>query len=331
MPESIDLTETELFSLYARYPEIQFESNQEVLNEKEQFSSPSSNNTDHNDTQFSTVSVSTAHTTPPKTNISSNHDSHSPFEDFLENIQKSDMPENSKAGFELIGTEIIELGSLLSAYGNSENSCGPNSCMILCQSCPLLVRLQHCNYRVEEQISNMSFIKTLAPFRIVPSQQDLWCNYRQMAQLIAKYTALPSRTEQRLLDELTYVFDACVYQQLVAQDIDNSLQDRINELYDVLMSLLSKYTLWWNGMEDLTKGYMLPTLRAMRQAPDVLRQVTYMEQSISAARAAFGKSQASGMQNSENQVVEALNLTVYHTQMAIPPKSKRRYRREHTL
>ncbi|KAK4935278.1 hypothetical protein LTR10_023645 [Elasticomyces elasticus] len=156
-----------------------------------------------------------------------------------------------------------------------------------------------------------------------------------MAQLIAKYTALPSATEQRLLEELTYLFNTCVYQpflQLLAvQDINDSLQNQINELYNALMSLLSKYTSWWNGMEELTKGFMVPTLRAMRHAPEVLRQVKNMEESISVARAAVERSRAHGMQVAEDSALEALNLTAHRTQWIIPPKSKRRYRREHTL
>ena len=118
-------------------------------------------------------------------------------------------------------------------------------------------------------------------------------------------------------------------QLLAVQDINDALQNMMNELYNVLMSLLSKYTLWWNGMKDLTKGYMLPTLQAMRHGPEVLQQVTSMEESISAARAAVRKPQAPDMHISENQAVEALGLA--GTQWAIPPRSKRRYRREHTL
>lgn len=138
-----------------------------------------------------------------------------------------------------------------------------------------------------------------------------------------------------MVEELTYLFDIHVYhsflQLLAVKDVNSVLQDRINELYNALMSLLSQYRLWWNGMKDIKEGYMLPTLRAIRRAPEVWRQVKNMEENISVARAAIERSQASGTQIADEDVVEALNLTGCRSQWAIPPKSKRRYRREHTV
>lgn len=187
MPESINLTETELFSLYARYPEIRFQSSEEKLKEKEE-SSPRSNNTDRDEAHVSAGSTSTAHTTPPPTNASFWHESDASVRRFFENAQKSDLPESCRTGFTLIGKEITELGSLLSSHGQSESrgSRGLGAGRILRQSGPLLVQLRQCNSRIDEQIQNISFIKSLAPFTVVPSQQDLWCNYRQRAQLITK-------------------------------------------------------------------------------------------------------------------------------------------------
>ena len=38
--------------------------------------------------------------------------------------------------------------------------------------------------RVNDQIDNVTFILTLAPFTVQPTPEELWANYMQMAELI---------------------------------------------------------------------------------------------------------------------------------------------------
>jgi hypothetical protein len=46
--------------------------------------------------------------------------------------------------------------------------------------------LRRANLNVKDEVNNISFLKGLAPFVVIPSEQDLWSNYRQMARLIVE-------------------------------------------------------------------------------------------------------------------------------------------------
>lgn len=192
MSAATDLTESELFSLCAQYPDINFDTPEEVCGENHQeghFSSPCSHKTIRDETQTSNGSVSTAQTTPLRPSPCPTEAVESPsFPGFLQHVRRADLPESSKSTFHRVAHEIQELGSLLLGprRPGSGYHCKLNAENIRQKGQSILDQLRSANYKVKEQIDNISFVQTLAPFTIEPSLKDLWCNYRQQAHLIAK-------------------------------------------------------------------------------------------------------------------------------------------------
>lgn len=144
----------------------------------------------------------------------------------------------------------------------------------------------------------------------------------------------PCRAEKKIIEELTHLFDALVYHPFLrllnVQNVQLQIQDRINEVYDALMSLLHSYSLWWSGMKDIKQKYMLPTLRRIQNSPETLLEIREFEEYKEAAKAAIGRPDAPGMRPADERVIRELNLATSR-KPTIPTKSRDRYRREHTV
>ena len=70
--------------------------------------------------------------------------------------------------------------------------------------------------------------------------------------------------------------------------MDLDIQDVINELYDMLMTLLHNYNLWWNGMRSIRYIHMLPILRRIQRSPEALQDIQDFEERRQAAKAVLG-------------------------------------------
>lgn len=193
MPDSIELLESDLSCLFARYPDINFDVAAEFVSEpvaSDHFSSPSSDNdTDRDETPGTKLSISTAHTTPlrspPRTARPSDQRN---VEAFFRQVNSADLPAACQGGFKVLATEMRDLGAML-LPGNGPCLKGYNPIIIAkisWRSQAMLARLQESNCNVTEQVNNVDFVKSRAPFTIDPAVQDLWCNYRQRARLIAE-------------------------------------------------------------------------------------------------------------------------------------------------
>lgn len=183
------ISESELSSLYERYPEIKFEINEEPLIAGSHFSSPCSNGTDGDNTQLSEESESTACTSPfhRRSPISGSHDGHAML-DFLQDVQRANLPESCRNGFSNLTRLVDSLGRLFPSQTDQHFKLSRvlDNQEILVQSEALLEQLHQVNLNVEEQVNNIAFVRGLAPFTVNPSEQDLWTNYRQKVQLIVQ-------------------------------------------------------------------------------------------------------------------------------------------------
>ena len=193
MSDSTELSASELISLCARYPDINFDltedSAEERLEDAEPFSSPCSHGTDHDEPHNSKGSSSTARTTPIRLTPHTSANSPVPnLSGFLARLGKADLPNASKRRFNGLAISIKAIGTSLVSLNrdSSETPLFSNRCMVLDQCQTILFQLQLSNRKIKAQISNISSILTLAPFTVEPAQQDLWCVYRQKAQLIVK-------------------------------------------------------------------------------------------------------------------------------------------------
>ena len=192
MAGSFDLTGTDLSTLFDRYPDIKFdlaEDLAEASSISEHFSTPSSDVTDHDTTTASKDSISTAHTSPlrPSSECTETHDFPT-LDRFLKEVDSADLPLECKAGFEGLGREMVTLGSLLVPDNEDhwEGHLISNTKRISIRAHSLLGQLKEVNRKVAEEVENTDFVRTRAPFTVEPKMQDLWCNYRQRAQLITQ-------------------------------------------------------------------------------------------------------------------------------------------------
>ncbi|KIX96340.1 uncharacterized protein Z520_08118 [Fonsecaea multimorphosa CBS 102226] len=341
MAVSAEAIETDLSALFDRYPDINFDTTGDVISSSgisEHFSSPCSNVTDHDDTPVSNDSTSTAHTTPLRPSLRSGEALELPTLDrFLEQLAKADLPMTCKEVFEGFAQAMAALGSLvvptngdhLGGYISSKKQ------KILAQTRLMSVQLRQSVLNVTEQINNIDFVKSRAPFTANPSKEDLWCIYRQRAVLITWYAALPCRTEQTMLEELAHVFDAYVYHPFLRllgiEDVDIDVQEAINSLYDVLMTLLHDYAMWMSAMKDIAVNHMQPLMRTIRKCPQALEEIFKAESLGETVKASIGDSEAPGMQPADERVIRELNLSTSRRRPPIPPRSRQRYRREHTV
>ncbi|OCT48050.1 hypothetical protein CLCR_04214 [Cladophialophora carrionii] len=341
MAGSLDLTDSDLSDLFDRYPDIIFDAAEAIIPAyeiSEHFSSPCSSATNHQETPTSRNANSTAHTTPLRTSSGCGKESVLPtLELFLAGIESADLPLSSKEGFENLAREMTMLGSLLfPANGDYyEGYVDSDKPEIFRRIRSILTQVQQANNKVSDEIDNIEFVKARAPFNIAPGGQDLWCNYRQRAKLVAQYVSLPCRTEKTFLEELTHVFDAYVYNSflelLTLEKVDTDVQDAMNRLYDVLMSLLHNYNIWMKEMRDLRENHMHPIMRRIRACPEILRDIAEAESVKAVAEASIGSPEAPGMQPADERTIQELNLSTSRRRAPIPRRMRSRYRREHTV
>lgn len=191
MPESVEGTGAEPNALFARYPDIKFNPASDFFDgthDKEHFSSPCSNNTDHEESLLSADSVSTANTTPLRPTPRTPDAGVVPtLANFMQHVERTDLPDVCKDWFKVLGRQMNDLARLLvPSDGRLEGYANSRREQVLDRSQPLLARLQDSNNRLEERVQNILHIRSLAPFTVEPAQQDVWSIYRQRANLVVK-------------------------------------------------------------------------------------------------------------------------------------------------
>jgi hypothetical protein len=193
MAGSLDITDTDLCGLFNRYPEITFDSAEDVASASAisdlSFSSPGSDGSKLSTTPNSRNTRSTAHTTPLRLALQCDDAPDSPsVHRFLADIEKADLPSEAKRAFGNLAREITRLGSLLvPEIGHSYRVYQDYHKETILDRChSLLADLQQANTKVADEIQNIEFIQTRAPFTVEPAVQDLWCSYRQRAKLITQ-------------------------------------------------------------------------------------------------------------------------------------------------
>lgn len=177
------LTERELFSLYAQYPEIDFEpeSHQKMAKSNEHFSPPASNNGERDELASVEASNSTRHTTPLKHDMfAADTGDGDEYNSFRSGLQRCDLPAQTTRYLRSIGSAFAQLGRCIIADDGDEPAHAIETVG------GLLPQLQHSTSKIKEQIATIDYITELAPFSIFPTDISLWSNYRQRAALISE-------------------------------------------------------------------------------------------------------------------------------------------------
>jgi hypothetical protein len=145
---------------------------------------------------------------------------------------------------------------------------------------------------------------------------------------------MPCPTERKMLEHLTQLFDAYVYNnflELLHQgEVPVAVEVGLNNLYNIMMTLLHSYNVWVQGMLDIRQNYMKPLMNRIKDSPAILREIVEQESSQEAVKAAIGRPEEPDAPPVDKRTIKELNL-ISSRRPLLPPKLKSRYRREHTV
>jgi hypothetical protein len=109
------------------------------------------------------------------------------------------------------------------------------------------------------------------------------------------------------------------------------IQTGIDQVYDILMTLLHTYNMWLKGMKMLKEQHMLPLLSRINSSLEVRQQIRTSESAIELAKAQSGSPEAPGMSPADERTTQELNLSTSRRCAPMPRRVRSRYRREHTV
>lgn len=186
--DEIHLTNPELVSLYIQYPDMPDMSDGDDDDDDDDDKSAAASDFGE-DIDATTLSDTTTRTTPLRQDAAALLGPRpvSEFSILVQRLNESNLPQKAIDYFRSIGTKILQIGRLLHPptgnisvtkedLGEARHICG-GMISLLESSCQ----------RVNDQIDNIAYILTLAPFTVRPAPEDLWSNYKQMAELIIEW------------------------------------------------------------------------------------------------------------------------------------------------
>ena len=178
--DEIDLTNRDLVSLFLQYPDLADDDDESTA--ASDFGE---------DVDASILSNTTTHTTPLRNDPVPFLGSRPPpeFPAFIHRLNESNLPKKAVDYLNSLGHMVLQIGRLLfPPTGNlSVKKHDLQEARILCRH--MVSLLESSCERVNDQIDNVGYILTLAPFTVQPAPEDLWANYKQMAALIIEWVA----------------------------------------------------------------------------------------------------------------------------------------------
>lgn len=184
--DEIDLTNRALVSLFIQYPDMDDPPDGDLDDDCPTASSNFGSEDD--DIESSMLSNTTTRTTPLRNDLVLSPADHPPplaeYPAFVEKLNGSGLPQRAVAYFSVLANKMLQIGDLLfPPIGNVNVS--TESLHEICTTCRYLISLLESScQRVTDQIDNVAFILTLAPFTVQATPEDLWANYKQMTELI---------------------------------------------------------------------------------------------------------------------------------------------------
>lgn len=350
LTDSLSPTDQELFLLFLQYPEIDFDSNGSASTSDEQKpeavpeavpdvgSSPSSNGPaaassgstliDYTDTGFAwrAAPVKTTQAIPIFPDITATSD----WNDFVQLVQHSDLPEECLRYYTSLGQSIVHIGAQLNATAKAHQSSN-----LLQVATALFENATYSCRQTAAQVEKIASLKTLVAFNTNPTGPYIWTAYMQRMKLITMNLALPSRRELDFVDSLVLTYSAHVYDEFVfsvsANAVDRTISGLIHDIYNILMTWLQSYKQWCNGMKELRYRYMKPLIHQFTRQLEAQRDFVDFQDRLDRARKTLRKPVDSNGDLSD-KMVQTLNLSARRPGPATSSKRTRtRYKREHTL
>ncbi|RMZ75680.1 hypothetical protein DV737_g5188, partial [Chaetothyriales sp. CBS 132003] len=297
---SLDLTERTDFSIFLRYPDIDFDpeapqmdgpgpaidfsspvshaaGNLLSLRPEGPFSSPASDQEGNDDTDLASRSASTPHTIPSPLAVQ-DRESNRPgeYQEFLHKVEVADLPETAVHYFRSLAGQMLQMAVLLQPKSFYLSATADQD--IVGCSDALLAQLCASNKIVSGQISAIHYITSLAPFTVTPTDLALPSIFYQRASLIVAHLTLPCRRSFNLLSALLAVFDAYIYSPYLhlsqhRHHFSSACAERINALYNALQTLIASYSQWMRTLRGLKCTYMSPLLGQIKDSTKVQAEI----------------------------------------------------------
>ena len=186
--DELVLTDRDLISLYMKYPEMSsaFEDYDDAVEEEKRIFDATDNSSATSSSPTSSFqTISTAETTPPRfdpetTAATREVDGH---QTLLNLLKKAGFPPNTRNYLISVVGRILQIaGLLLPSQGTTTTA---EMLQEVLDHCHVLIGYLKfsCNM-VGEQLANLVFVKSLAPFNILPEAKYAWTNYCQIAELL---------------------------------------------------------------------------------------------------------------------------------------------------
>ena len=177
--DEIDLTDRDLVSLFLQYPDMPDDGDN---------GSPAASDFGE-DAGNSTLSDTTTRTTPlrndPVPLLGSRPLPEFPI--FLQKLNESNLPQKAIDYFKALGHTILQIAELLFPLAGNVSVRKEDFQEAGDICCHMASLLESSCQRVNDQIDNVAYILTLAPFTVQAAPEDLWVNYKQMAELIIEW------------------------------------------------------------------------------------------------------------------------------------------------
>lgn len=207
----LGFTERELFSIYLKYSEIDFDadaaechaasvhSKQEAQTAapsnnsspeqrvgKAVDSSPASHHDHDHDHDSSRLTDSTTHTTPLKhLMMRDERRSQTEYTQFMADLEVSDLPPDVVTYLKSLASQVVEIGGHLQHYQDQEDQEEAED-VIIEEAGQLMQLLESSTQNCSGQVANTEWVKELAVFTFTPTDVALWSNYRQRMDLVTR-------------------------------------------------------------------------------------------------------------------------------------------------
>lgn len=191
--ESLSSKDREDFSLFLRYPELDFDSAGDTLSTRSSStlvpetrdrldSSPNPMGSTPNYRDDSIPTESTAHDPPSRLIQNRKAAEFGGWNEFIHLLQRSNLPQECLQYLTSLGQTILNIGTILHSTLRPNQ---PSSVLRIGRW--LLKSIRYSSTKVADQIDAISHLKLLVAFNVRPGELQLWSTYQQRARLVAKY------------------------------------------------------------------------------------------------------------------------------------------------
>jgi hypothetical protein len=99
-------------------------------------------------------------------------------------LKSDEIPKRTAKYLAELKSILLTTGSTLFSASGEISTDPVNLWRVKSAACWVVLSLNHARTTVQQEIDAVKFILELAPFTVRPSLEDLWTNYKQMAELI---------------------------------------------------------------------------------------------------------------------------------------------------